>query len=122
MSKIRRWVGHVDVLAGVAVTQPQLAYAALSGSLQHEWNFLLCVVLQCCQLFQELEMSLFSGFFTVMFGTEMSAVERCLFVLPLLLGGLGISNPASLLLICLLLLFMMLSTLLDLLLVLRLLS
>ena len=89
-------MGHVDVLAGVAVTQPQLAYAALSGSLQYEWNFLLCVVLQSGQLFQELEMSLFSCFFTVMFGTEMSAVERCLFVLPLLLGGLGISNPLSL--------------------------
>ena len=33
MSKVRKWVGHVDVLAGAAVTQPQLAYAALGFSL-----------------------------------------------------------------------------------------
>ena len=39
MSKVRKWVEHVDVLAGAAVTQPQLTYAALSRSLQHEWNF-----------------------------------------------------------------------------------
>ena len=60
MSKVRKWVGHVDVLAGVAVIQSQLAYAALSRSLQHERNFLLRIVPQCGQLFQELEMSLFS--------------------------------------------------------------
>ena len=51
MSKVHKWVGHVDVLAGSAVTQPQLAYAALSRSLQHEWKFLLRVVPQCGQLF-----------------------------------------------------------------------
>ena len=36
MFKVRRWVGYVDVLAGTAVTQLQLAYAALSRSLQHK--------------------------------------------------------------------------------------
>ena len=51
MSKVCKRVGHVDVLAGAAVIQPQLAYAALSRSSQHEWNFLLCVVPQCGQLF-----------------------------------------------------------------------
>ena len=86
----------MDVLAGAAVTQPQLAYAALSRSLQHEWKFLLRVVPQCGQLFQELELSLFSRFLPAMFGVEVSAVERRLFALPLRLGGLGISNPVSL--------------------------
>ena len=33
MSKVCKWVEHVDVLAGTAVTQPQLAYAALPRSL-----------------------------------------------------------------------------------------
>ena len=47
MSKVHKWVEHVDVLAGAAVTQPQLSYAALSISLQHKWKFLLHVVLQC---------------------------------------------------------------------------
>ena len=75
MSKVCRWVEHVDVLAKAAVTQPQLAYAAFSRSLQHEWTFLLRVVLQCGLLFQELELSLFSRFLPAMFGVEVSAVE-----------------------------------------------
>ena len=67
MSKVQRWVRHLDLLSEVALTQLQLAYADLSRSLQHEWTFLLYVVLlyvilQCGQVFQELEMSLFSHF------------------------------------------------------------
>ena len=45
MSEVHKCVEHVDVLAGAAVTQLQLAYTALSRSLQHEWKFLLRVVL-----------------------------------------------------------------------------
>ena len=101
MSKVQRWVSHLDLLFEAALTQPQLAYAALSRSLQHEWTFLLCVVPQCGQLFQDLEMSLFSRFLPATFGIEVSAVERRLFVLPLRLGALGIRicNQVSLLLV-----------------------
>ena len=63
MSKVRKCVGHVDVLAGAAVTEPQLAYAALSRSLWHKWKFVLCFVSHCGQLFQECELSLFSNFY-----------------------------------------------------------
>ena len=61
--KVCKRVEHVDVLAGEAVTQIQLAYAALSRSLQHKWKFLLRVVPWCGQLFQELKLSLFSRFY-----------------------------------------------------------
>jgi len=44
VSKVCRWVKHINVLAEAASTQPQLAYVTLTKSLQHEWNFLLCVV------------------------------------------------------------------------------
>ena len=83
MSKVRRWVGHINVLAEAASTQPQLAYATLTKSLQHEWNFLLRVVFQCGPLFRDLELSLFSRFLPAMFGLEVSAAERRLFALPL---------------------------------------
>ena len=59
MSKVYRWVRHIDVLSETASSQPQLANATLSRSLQHEWTFLLRVVPQCGQLFQELDLSLF---------------------------------------------------------------
>ena len=96
MSKVDRWVRHIDVLSEAASSQPQLAYAALSRSLQHEWTFLLRVVPQCGQLFQKLDLSLSSHFLPAMFGVEVSAVERRLFALPLRLGGLGICNPVAL--------------------------
>jgi len=47
MSKVCRWVEHVDVLAKATLNQPQLAYAEFSRSLQHKWTFLLHVVPQC---------------------------------------------------------------------------
>ena len=59
MSKVDRWVRHIDVLSEAASSQPQLAYTVLSRSLQHEWTFLLRVVPQCGQLFQKLDLSLF---------------------------------------------------------------
>jgi len=96
MSKVCRWVEHVDVLAKAALAQPQLAYAAFLRSLQHKWTFLLCVVPQYGSLFQELELSLFSHFLPAMFGVEVSAVEQHLFALPLWFSGLGICNPVSL--------------------------
>ena len=96
VSKVCRWVGHVNVLTEATSTQPQLAYAALTKFLQHEWNFMLHVVLQCGPLFQDLEMSLSSRFLQAMFGLKVSAAEYRLFVLPLRLGGLGICNHISL--------------------------
>ena len=83
MFKVRKWVGHV--LAGAAVTHPQYAYAAFSRSLQHEWKFLLHVVSQCGQLYQELELSPFSHFLPAMFVVEVSAVEQLMFMFVLLL-------------------------------------
>ena len=80
ISKVCRWVGHLDEAASI---QPQLAYAVLSRSLQHEWTFLLRVVPQCGQLFQ---VTLFS------FLTS----HVWVFALPLRLGDLGICNPVSL--------------------------
>jgi len=39
MSKVCRWVEHVDVLAKAALIQPQLAYAAFLRPLQHNVLF-----------------------------------------------------------------------------------
>ena len=65
----------LEDLESMSVSQPQLAYAALSRSLQHEWTFLLRVVPQCGQLFQKLNLSLSSRFLPAMCGVEVSAVE-----------------------------------------------
>ena len=53
MSKVCRWVKHIDVLSETALSQPLLANAALSRSLQHKWTFLLRV-LQYSKFFRNL--------------------------------------------------------------------
>ena len=77
---------------------PLIIHATLGYPNTQLWTFLLRVILHCncSQLFQELELLLFSRFLPAMFGVEVSAVERYLFALPLRLGGLGICNPVSL--------------------------
>ena len=71
------------MLPEAALTQPQLAYAVRFPGLCR-MNELFCyAVPQCGKLFQELKMSLFFCFLPAMLGIEVSAVERCLFALPL---------------------------------------
>jgi len=83
------------VLSDVAVTQPQLAYAAFTKSLQHKWAFLMRVVPGCGPLFQELEHTTLHQFLPTIFGMEISTAECDLFALPLHFGGLGVGNPVS---------------------------
>ena len=92
-SKVQKWVGHIKVLSDVATAQPQLAYAAFTKSLQHEWAFLMCVVPGCRPLFQELEHAIHHHFLPTVFGVEISTAEHNPFALPLRFGGLGVSNP-----------------------------
>jgi len=95
LSKVHKWAGYINILVDVALTQPQLAYAALVHSLQHEWTFLLCVIPHCGPLLGELEKLLASCFLPALFGVEVSVAEHDLLALPLGLGGLGVSNLVS---------------------------
>ena len=94
-NKVNSWVDHVRVFSDIAVTQPQLAYVAVTRSLQHEWTFLLRVLKDCESLFCDLEFALASSFLPAIFGVEVSPAERGLFSLPLRMGGLGICNPMT---------------------------
>ena len=76
-------MNYVNTFSDIALTQPQLAYTAVTRSLQHEWTFLLRVLPNCGLLFQDLEFSLAFNFLPALFGVEVSSVERILFSLPL---------------------------------------
>ena len=93
--KVNSAVDRVCVFSDIAVTQPQLAYVAVTRSLQHEWTFLLRVLKDCESLFCDLEFALASSFLPAIFGVEVSLAERGLFSLPLRMGGLGICNPMT---------------------------
>ena len=76
-------MNYVNTFSDIALIQPQLAYTAVTRSLQHEWTFLLRVLPDCGLLFQDLESSLASNFSPALFGVEVSSVECNLFSLPL---------------------------------------
>ena len=45
--KVNKWVNYVNMFSDIALIQPQLAYTAVTRSLQHEWTFLLRVLPDC---------------------------------------------------------------------------
>ena len=83
----------VQTLAAVASSQPQAAYAALTKSLQSEWNFTMGVNVGQCVDEQFITLFIFC-FSSILFGVEVNVTERELFGLPKY-GGLGIINPVA---------------------------
>ena len=97
MSEVHRWVRHIMCCLRLLFLSLNLLNICFQGLCSTD--VLFCSVFFCSacgQLLQELELSLFCHFLPAMFGVEVSAVELCLFALPLRLGGLGICNPVPL--------------------------
>ena len=90
--KVHQWIAAVQSLSKIADKQPQAAFTALTKFLQCEWQFLQHVVPDCGYLFAPLDV-LASTFLPVVFGCEVTPLERMLFSLPVCLGGLGVYRP-----------------------------
>ena len=88
--KITEWCSHVDKLATAAKNQPQCAFAALTKSLQFEWNFFQHVIPGCSELFESLEAVIAERFLPAIFGGAVTETERKIVALPARKGGLGI--------------------------------
>ena len=91
--KVHRWIADVQCLSKIAEKQPQAAFAALTKSLQCEWQFLQCVIPNCGSYFIPLDDVLAPTFLPAVFGCEVTPHERLLFSLPVRFGGLGVSHP-----------------------------
>ena len=91
--KVHRWIADVQCLSKIAEKQPQAAFAALTKSLQCEWQFLQRVIPNCGSYFILLGDVLASTFLPAVFGCEVTPHERLLFSLPVRFGGLGVSHP-----------------------------
>jgi hypothetical protein len=89
-STVQESSNHITLLSSIANDQPQVAYSALSKSLQFEWNFLQRVTHNCNHLFQPIEDALLTKFIPSLMGHDCTALERSLFSLPVKLGGLNI--------------------------------
>ena len=94
--KESEWVDKIEKFSFLAKTEPQCALSGLTKSLQAEWNFSHRILAGSSQLFQPLENLLKKKFLPAILGTSsISSMERRLFCLPAIKGGLGVSNPTS---------------------------
>ena len=93
--KVEAWVGAVKALAGIAMTEPQAAFAAYTHCLQGQWTFLCRTMPGVPELFQPLEDTIRKVFIPKIFRKDVSNRERDLLSLSARLGGMGITNPTE---------------------------
>ena len=92
--KVSTWVGEIEKLSGIAVTQPQAAHAAFTHVFQHRWSYIARTVPSVSELFVPLDNVLSLRFLPAMTGQPaFGPIERELLLLPACLGGLGVIIP-----------------------------
>ena len=93
--KVNDWCESIKIFASMAPSIPQLVYAAVSKSLQHEWSYLQRVTEDCCLHFKPLEELIQNTFLPSLFGIDLTKYPhiRTLTALPVKQGGISIPNP-----------------------------
>ena len=90
------WVAAIRELSKVAERFPQAAYAGLSKSLQHEWQFLQRVTKGLSNEFRDVEKALHHDFLPALFGEEkVDDAIRQLSSLPVKKASIAIPNPMT---------------------------
>ena len=96
MGKVSKWCDEIKQLANIAQVQPHAAYSAYTHGLSSRWTFLTRTIPGIAHLLQPLEDAIHQHLIPALTGRPpCSREERDLLALPVRLGGLGISNPAS---------------------------
>ena len=96
LAKVEEWCREIDVLAGVACTQPHAAYAACTHGLFSKWSFLSRVVPGIDLHLQPLEDAIRTKLLPVLTGRPpFNDLEWQLTALPARFGGLGVFNPTE---------------------------
>jgi hypothetical protein len=93
--RVSEWCVLIEKLTTIAKFQPQAAYCAFTRSIQSKWLYIQRVIPQSSDSYASLEHLIFDKLLPTIFGCEISVVERNLFSLPALLGGLNILNPTE---------------------------
>ena len=91
--QIKKWVSDLECLTEIASSQPQVALAAFTKSLQFRWTYVQRVVSGFPQLFSDLEELIGKKFLPAILMSEVSEAERVLFSLSAKWGRLGVTNP-----------------------------
>ncbi len=91
--KVEGWVRSVRVLSSAARNFPDAAHAAMTRSLQMEWDYVLRVVLTDERALSPLRDAIVKEFLPALFGGPVTRAEADLMLLPARFGGTGIYDP-----------------------------
>ena len=93
--KVAEWVGEVERLSSIAVTQPHAAYAVFTHGLKHKWTYLIRTIPDISVHIQPLEDAIRHKFLPSLTGQNaLNDETRELMALPVRREGLGIINPS----------------------------
>ena len=94
--KVQEWVAELDTLSQFADSQPHAAYSALTHGLYSKWNYLARTTPAIENLLSPLEDAIRMKILPRLTGRDApNDQERCLFALPVRVGGLNLINPAA---------------------------
>ena len=93
--KVSEWVGEMNVLSRIALTEPHAAYCAFTNGIRHEYTFVLRTIPDISDQLKPLDIAIDSFIESLFYGHEISESDRTLFALPVRLGGLGLIIPSK---------------------------
>ena len=95
-NKVQGWTQEITRLAEIATTQPHAAYAAFTHGLSSRWSYISRTIPDIHDLLLPMETAIHQCLIPTLTGrAPCSRQERDLLALPVRLGGLGLTNPAT---------------------------
>ena len=91
--KVEGWVQSVKALSAAATRYPQSAHAALTKSLQNEWDYVARTVPSTDEDFAPLRASILHDFVPAIFGQSPSETDAPILLAPVRQGGIGVRDP-----------------------------
>ena len=95
-NKVQGWTQEITRLAEIGTTQPHAAYATFTHGLSSRWSYISRTIPVVHDLLLPLETAIHQCLIPALTGrAPCSRQERDLLALPVGLGGLGLTNPAT---------------------------
>ena len=87
--KVDKWCQNINVLAEIAKSQPQAAYAAYLHGEQHKYTYFMRTIPDISSFLKPLDESITTVLIPTLFGDDISEGERELISIPIRDGGMG---------------------------------
>ena len=94
-AKVEKWCENIKMLAEIAKSQPQAAYAAYIHGEQHKHTYFMRTIQDISSNLIPLDDAITDLLIPALFGCDITAAERELVSIPIREGGMGIKEPSK---------------------------